>query len=522
MIRTLVWIVLIGVIVAVAFEFADEPGAVSLHWQGWRIDTTVAFLVLCTTALAVAAALLYRVWVATWHVPKRWLAFRRTQRRERGYKALTEGMVAVAAGDAAGALRHAKRADGLLGDPPLTMLLSAQAAQLNGEDAAARGYFDRMLERPETAFLGLRGLLMQAQRDGDEAAALGYARRAYELRPKTPWVLTTLFDLQVRHGDWSGARVTLEEAVRQRAMTAEEGREKRVVVLLGCSGEAGEAGSASAAMTHARKAHDLAGEFLPATLRLVGLLIGQGKRRPASRIIHNAWARAPHPELARLYLSMFEAEEPIKRVHRIERLASFNPDHVESHVALAEAALAAGLWGDARSRLAEAAGAQPSAWVCRLMAELEEAENGDIEAARAWLLKAARAEPDPSWMCTSCGSPWIHWSPICGKCETLGALDWRTPERARDALAPAIIAPDPKITAEAAPAAAEAVIVTDAEPEPADAADDDAADDDGDDDDGDRGGSDDGDGADESFFPDEPPKRPERLARLPAFLGGRR
>jgi hypothetical protein len=43
-------------------------------------------------------------------------------------------MVAVAAGDAAEAGRQAKRADALLGDPPLTMLLSAQAAQLNGDD----------------------------------------------------------------------------------------------------------------------------------------------------------------------------------------------------------------------------------------------------------------------------------------------------------------------------------------------------------------------------------------------------
>ncbi len=449
MTRAIRWIIALCVIVAVSFELADAPGSVSLHWRGWRIDTTVAFLVLCAAALAVAAALVYRVWIATWHVPRRWLAFRRTQRRERGYRALTEGMVAVAAGDAEGALRQAKRANDLLGDPPLTMLLSAQAAQLSGDDAAARAYFNHMLERPETAFLGLRGLLMQAQRDGDEAAALDYARRAYELRPKTPWVLTTLFDLQVRHGDWSNARNTLDEAIRQHAVTADDGRDKRVVVLLGCSGEAGEAGAGRDALAHARKAHAQAPEFLPATLRLVGLMIGQGKNRPASRIIHNAWSREPHPEIARLYLSMFEADEPLKRVHRVERLASFNPDHAETHIVLAEASLEAELWGNARAHLERAASEPPQARVCRLMADLEEAENSDIEAAREWLLKAASAEPDPSWMCTSCGAAWLHWSPICGKCEGLGTLDWRTPERARDALHTTIIAPDPAITDQA-------------------------------------------------------------------------
>ncbi len=233
-------------------------------------------------------------------------------------------------------------------------------------------------------------------------------------------------------------------------MTAAEGRERRVVVLLGCSGEAGEAGSGNQALAHARKAHAQAAEFLPATLRVVGLLIGQGKNRPASRLIHNAWSREPHPELARLYRSMFEADEPIKRVRRIERLASFNPDHAESHIALAEAALEAELWGNARAQLERAAGDAPPARVCRLMADLEEAENGNIEAAREWLLKAATAEPDPSWMCTSCGAAWLHWSPICGKCDALGMLDWRTPERARDAVRATLIAPDPAIADQAA------------------------------------------------------------------------
>ena len=494
MTRAILWIIAIGVIVAVAIQFADEPGAVSLHWQGWRIDTTVAFLVLCAATIAAVAALIYRVWVASWHVPRRWLGFRRTQRRERGYRALTEGMVAVAAGDATGALRQAKRANDLLGDPPLTMLLSAQAAQLNGDDAAARGYFNNMLERPETAFLGIRGLLMQAQRDGDEAAALDYARQAYKLRPKTPWVLTTLFDLQVRHGDWSNARITLDEAIRQHAITAEEGRERRVVVLLGASGEAGEAGAAREALAHAKKAHAQSGAFLPATLRLVGLLIGQGKHRQASRIIHDTWPRAPHPELARLYLSMFEAEEPIKRIHRVERLASFNPNHPESRIALAEVALEAELWGKARGHLEFEAGHAPPARVCRLMADLEEAENDDLEAARAWLLKAATAEPDPSWKCTSCGAAWLHWSPICGKCESLGTLDWGTPERARDTIRTTIIAPDPAIT-------------------------DRSGEGESDGEDGDGGEGDDGPEGDESFFPEAEESAPTR--RLPVF-GGRR
>src|SRR3546814_18514174 len=62
-------------------------------------------------------------------------------------------------------------------------------------------YFTEMLERPETAFLGLRGLLVQAQREGDIPRAIELAERANRQRPGTRWVLETLFDLQTRRSE---------------------------------------------------------------------------------------------------------------------------------------------------------------------------------------------------------------------------------------------------------------------------------------------------------------------------------
>ena len=66
---------------------------------------------------------------------------------------------AVAAGDAKEAQKQAKKAEKLLGEPPLTLLLSAQAAQLAGDRDGAKRAFNTMLEDEQTAFLGLRGLI---------------------------------------------------------------------------------------------------------------------------------------------------------------------------------------------------------------------------------------------------------------------------------------------------------------------------------------------------------------------------
>ena len=426
---TFYMIVSLAAVVAAAVWFSDRPGNVSIEWQGWLIEMSVGRFVLSAAFviwLALAAIGILRV---LRRAPGRFREGRRTSRRERGYRALTHGMVAVAAGDADEANRQARRADVLLNEPPLTMLLSAQAAQLNGDEAAAQRYFTDMLGRPETAFLGLRGLLIQAQRDGDRRAALEYAERAYELQPKTPWVLTTMFDLQVQEGRWRAALASLEEAVKRKALTADAARARRAAVLLGCSGEAEAAEDLSEALRFARRANALAPEFLPAVLRTVDLLVRTGKPRPASRMIHNAWARTPHPELARVYGEVGGETDPLKRVRRFEKLLSFNPDHEESHIALAEAALAAELWGEARNHLEKAAGEDPSARVCRLMADLEEREHGNTDKTRTWLLRASAAAPDPAWICGDCGAAWETWRPLCGECGALGTQNWQPPAR---------------------------------------------------------------------------------------------
>ncbi len=420
----------LAAVVAGAAWFGARPGHVAIEWQGWLVEMSAgrfALLAALAVASAVAAAGALR---GLWRVPETVRERLRAARRERGYRALTRGMVAVAAGEPAEALKLSRRADALLDDPPLTMLLSAQAAQLNGDEAAARNYFLEMLERPETAFLGLRGMLMQAQRDGDRTAALEYARKAYDLRSGTSWVLSTLLDLRVERGEWPEALALLDEAARRRIDLPNAGERVRAAVLLGCSDEAEEAGRPSRALRYARLAHAHAPDFLPAILRTVELLVRSGNAGRAGRIAREAWPATPHPELARVFGDVGSDGDPLKRVLRHEELLEANPEHEESHVALAESALAAKLWGEARNHLGRAAGDDPPARVCRLMAELEERERGDAEKVRSWLLRASSAAPDPAWVCSDCGNVGDRWTPLCGNCGALGTLEWRPPARA--------------------------------------------------------------------------------------------
>src|SRR6185437_2163625 len=366
--RALPALIVIALLVAASVYVADRPGSVAVVWQGWRVDTSVSVLVLAVVAIAMAAAALFHVLRKVLGGPRAFMRSRREKRRREGYRALTQGMVAVAAGDAAEAQKFARKADVLLAEPPLTLLLS---------DQAAHRYFSAMIERKETEFLGLRGLIMQALRSGDEGKALSLIERAKALRPSTPWVLSSLFELQARAGKWHDAEATLVEATKRKALPQAESRHRHAVLLHEKSRAAEAKGETREALEHAAKAHKLDPGFAPVTTRYAQLLRAAGKPRPAAKAIEAGWRAQPHPDLAEAYGALAADEPPMQHLKTVQRLAAHNPDHRESRMALAAAALKARLWGEARRHL-EAAGAgtgdgAPTPRICRLMAELEEA-----------------------------------------------------------------------------------------------------------------------------------------------------
>lgn len=427
MIRAIIGVVIVTALVAAAVFFADHPGRVEILWQGWQIQTSVAVLAAAAILAALAAGLLFSVLSLIVDGPRRLLRARREWRRRTGYRALAQGMVAVAAGDPQEARRYAKRADLLLADPPLTLLLSAQAAQLDGDEGAAKKFFTAMLERPETEFLGLRGLLNQALREGDRDYALRLAARAMALRPGTRWAVLGRFDLEARERRWEAARETLAKAVERRLVPPGQARHHRGVILheLSCAALAG--GDQRRAIALAAEARALTDDLATPAAHHAQLLLRERRIGRAAKAVERAWRTAPHPDLARIYGAIHDGEPPLIRLKSFERLAAQNPAARESHLALAEAALDAELWGEARRHLKDALATGATPRLCRLMARLEEAEHGELGPVREWLDRAVGATPDPRYVCTSCGRESLDWRSLCPHCGAFDALSWRTP-----------------------------------------------------------------------------------------------
>jgi len=427
MIRLLIILVVAGLIATGLAWVADLQGGLDIVLGSYAIHMNVGVAAVLMLVAVGILFLLFRLIAALLSTPEMVGEWSRARRARQGYRALSRGLVAAAAGDSQEAKRFAKQGEKLLGEAPLGLLLRAQAAQLEGNEDVQSDSYRAMLEHSDTEFLGLRGLFMQAMRKGDEEEAIKYASRANALKPKAAWASHALFDLHVGRHDWDEAQVILKKQVRARLITGDIARRRRAVVLAAAAMDADKAGDDKNALARALDAVGLAPALIPAAVLAARKLTKEGRTWKAQDVVESAWALSPHPELAAAYAAIHPNDDTTARARRMNALVQLNPNHVESRLVAAEQAMAQGQWFDARSALEPLTQGPPTARACVLMAEIAQEERGDVTAAQGWLARAARSPRDAQWRCAHCGFVVQDWAPICSNCDAFDSLSWVAP-----------------------------------------------------------------------------------------------
>jgi len=312
----------------------------------------------------------------------------------------------------------------VLENEPLTRLLRAQAAQISGDHATARRIFETMLDDAETRLMGLHGLFLEAKRENRIEAAEQFAAGAVEIKPALPWAAEALFELQCRKGNWTGALNTLS-SMRQNKLVDRQTADRRRAVLLTARAQAMELSDQDQAGKLAEEAHGLAPNLVPAAEIAGRVLAAQGYVSRAARLLAKTWELTPHPDIALTYAYVRPGDSPRDRLNRVRALTRNKPEHVESRMAVAAAALEAHEWGEAREALEPLLAERPSHRVCTLMARIEAGDTRNAGRVREWLARALRAPRDPAWVAEGVVSDrWAPVSPVTGR---LDAFEWRIP-----------------------------------------------------------------------------------------------
>jgi len=460
MVRLLIFLAALALAAFGLTWLANNPGVVDLTWRGEEYEVSLMFALAAVLALAIAIAIVWGVLRFVFRVPSLVSIGAQARRREKGFQALSRGMIAVGAGDARAAAKHASDATRLIGREPMTKLLQAQSAQLSGDAPGAVAAYNAMLDHHETQGLGLRGLHLEARRAGNHEAALQYAMRA-NARAPAAWAGQAVLDDRARRGDWSGALATVDANAANRLIDKPTANRWRAVIKTAMA-EAAMERDPKGALVLAQEACRLAPTLVPAAAICGRLTAQAGDYRRASRILEAAYAQTPHPDIASAYLRVRHGDSSEDRLARARALARAAPSDPESMLTVGRAALEAHDLGAARAAIAPLVGSdtpheRPTRRLCLLMADIEEAD-GNHGAVREWLGRAARAPHDKAWVADGVISD--RWAPV----SPLGKLDafvWRAPdERIAASVESAPVRPAPPPPTEAIAAPAPAALVT--------------------------------------------------------------
>jgi len=451
MIRVVLFLISVLVIAWGFAWVADRPGEIAITWMGYRIETSVIVAAVAVAALVLVILAIWSIVRMILHSPEQVSLFLRHRRAIKGYLAISRGLIAVGAGDLRLARRSADDAARLSPGEPLALLLAAQSAQMAGDTVTAERVFRDMSKRDDTKLLGLRGLYIEAQRRNDLNAARLAAEEAAKTQPGVAWAGLALLNYRCAAKDWSGALDALDHM--KSGLEKPDYRRKRAVLLV-ARAQALEDSDRDTSRALVLESVRLAPDLVPAAALAGRRLSEAGDVRKARKILEAAWAINPHPDIAESYANVRTGDSARERLARMQKLAGKVPGQLEGALAVARAALDAREFATARAALAPYLSA-PTRRVATLMAEIEEADQGDQGRVREWMARAVRASGDPAW--TADGAVADHWLPVSPN-GRLDGFEWKVPLAEIGDATPMI---------DAAPSAVEAVALRPPETKPA-------------------------------------------------------
>lgn len=427
MIRTILVLLVLGGLAFIAMLLADRPGAITINWDGYRIQASFVTLVLAVLFTLFAAWVGARLWSwlkgGTPLSPER----RALRRKQKGLNEVDGALSALAAGDSRKALSLGQSAVKHLDGAGIAYIVAAQAATASGKDALAEDYFEALSQTKHGKFLGLRGRVSEARRLGRVSKALDLSEEALKEAPRSDWALATAFELEAKLGKWDDAQATLRKATAKSIFNSDTSARHLGAIRYGQALAAQKDEKHADAVRLAKQALSVRPDFVPAAILAAQLFKSSGKIRQASTVIEKTWKLQPHPALAESYAALMPMETAKARLGRFEKLAKLAPDHSESHLRLAEAALGANEYDTAQDALAPCLDGLARARAGMIMGQIAAARGADAPTRSKWADLAAKGAPEPCYECSVCRTQRTYWTSHCPTCDSFNSFVWDQP-----------------------------------------------------------------------------------------------
>ena len=380
---------------------AQNPGVLEVQWHGYKISTTAAFAVISLGVLGLFVAMLTSFYLWLMGAPKRLKTYWAYKRQEQGFLAFNAALQALALGEDGAAIKAAKEAHKLLPNLPLADTLLAEVITRNQagqttplNQLEARKEYQKLLEKPHTKVLGLRGLLAESLQQANSKQALTYAIDFYREKPKSPYILNILTHLYARQQQLAEALFYAEKYVKIAPPNTKDFTQAHFVhgcLLRLYAQQLGLSGQIEDALKVAEKGVKLYPAFSPLVVHLANLYDQQGQTVKAQKTLTKAYKKAPYLKIGRTWLAMHKNLKEAVLLKKLDKLTAPWPEVLATAILKAEAFITLRQYAEARRVLEQALVKGDDRTLFQTMAELELAQQPQSPQAAKWLQKALTA-----------------------------------------------------------------------------------------------------------------------------------
>ena len=423
------------VIAGIVIFLMEQDGVLSIEWKDYVISIHLGIALVSILLFLTILLFFHKIVFHLFAMPEIFRSYWQEKSLRKSHLSLTKSLVALAAGDHKHAAYHAYRAQKLLPDQydsGVAIFLEAQAARFLGQHERATKKFNDLLENRDSAFLGIRGLMQTEIENKNQERALEMAYSADRLHPKQPWILKTIYDLEIQTYKWNIVLGTLKKLEKLKAIPREEIKSDRKTIYVMLADQALGKEDISTAKTYLKKALSIDPGFIPASTRLIRLAIEADQTRKARVLTERTWKVSPHPDLIKFWDLLAPENTPSKPTARLawyQRLIEINSNAVEGQLAVAQIALDDGLWGEARTYISKAEQLDNHTGVFLAWAELERLSTRNEEAVLAWMKKAQKAKQGKRWVCQNTNHIYDAWFAIAEPYGFFNTIEWSYPNK---------------------------------------------------------------------------------------------
>lgn len=389
--KRLLWLLVLLAIGAgiylLSLAIEADHGYVLFAYKGFRYQSGLwAFLalVIVLVALYYLTKALLRLLLSSTRLANPWS---RLHRNRRVRQASEQGLLDLAEGRWARALRQLSRAAEADSQPLMYYLGAARAANKLGQHEQSDALLERALQQQPQAELAIALTHAQLQLErGQGDAALDTLQAMRERHPSHHQVLRRLQQLYQQRQDWSALLGLLPELRKEKALPAAELDELERQVWRGRLADLGEQGlsEGETALQPLTQAWNQLSSALRQEPELIAAYVEQlrrlGAQEEAEQVLRTALKRSYDSRLARFY-GVLRGSDPARQLDTAEGWLKQHPDDPALQLTLGRLCLQNQLWGKARdyfeSSLRLERHPETCAELARLLAQLGELERSN-------------------------------------------------------------------------------------------------------------------------------------------------